>query len=90
MTVSSTNGEFTVHRADGSQVMIGDRITSVGARRETTTFRGCKHPRKIMTTEMGCERYPSVYDLEIRNMTDGYVWNPVSDEGRRMWEARPW
>jgi hypothetical protein len=72
---------FRVFRADGTEVMIGDTlINSLG---EDTTFRGCKHPRKVMTSEMGCERYPSVYQLEIRG-PEGYVWNVVSDAGRKI------
>lgn len=81
--------EFQVYRADGTEVMPGDVLTNFRGK-SGTKYLGCKHPRKIMTDEIGCEKYPSVYNVEIRHNADGYVWNPVSDEGRRMWEARPW
>lgn len=68
---------FKVFRKNGTEVKIGDLIISF--RGDTTTFTGCKHPRKIQTSMMGCEKYPSVFDLQIRGYDESgnevYVWN---------------
>lgn len=69
---------FHVFRADGSEVKPGDQLISRG---EVEIFKGCVHPRKIYTDVY--DRYPSVFDLEIRGPM-GYVWNPVTDEGREL------
>lgn len=73
---------FRVFRADGTEVMPGDTLTDFRGK-TGTKYLGCKHPRKVMTDDMGCEKYPSVYNLEIRGPM-GYVWNPVTDEGRTL------
>jgi hypothetical protein len=72
---------FRAFRSDGTEVKRGDTITT--SRGEEVTYTGCKHPRKVQTDMMGCEKYPSVFDLEIRG-PEGYVWNAVSEEGRRL------
>jgi hypothetical protein len=75
---------YRTFRSDGTEVKPGDTITTF--RGEEVTYTGCKHPRKIQTDMMGCEKYPSVFGLEIRG-PEGYVWNPVSVEGRRLYDA---
>src|SRR5687767_6354622 len=75
------NPTFHVFRADGSEVMPDDKL--VDFRGDEAVYLGCKHPRKVQTNLMGCEKYPSVFDLEIRG-PEGYVWNAVSDEGRKI------
>jgi|SRR5688572_15012569 len=75
------NPTFHVFRADGSEVMPDDKL--VDFRGGEAVYLGCKHRRKVQTNLMGCEKYPSVFDLEIRG-PEGYVWNAVSDEGRRI------
>jgi hypothetical protein len=57
---------FEVYRADGTKVEQGDTLTS--SRNEEHTFRSCTHPRKVYTS-VG-ERYPSVYNVEIRGTVD--------------------
>jgi hypothetical protein len=77
---------FKVFRADGTEVMPGDKL--IDFRGDEATFTGCTHPRKIKTNLMGCEKYPSVFNVEIREASDGYVWNAVSEHGRAMLAAQ--
>lgn len=70
---------FQVFRVDGTEVKPGD--TLIDFRGDEAKFLGCTHPRKIQTDQMGCERYPSVYNVEIRG-PQGYVWNRVTEESK--------
>jgi hypothetical protein len=93
--VAGIMGDYTVYRADGTQVLPGEGL--VNHRGERDIFHAVTHPRKVCVRIPSDdwyardgytvqEYYPSVYRVEIRAVRDGgtYVWNPVSELGKAL------